>query len=80
MLNPAGVHVIGGWGSVLDSNNQMALQVNNTKRIEFDTSMAGPGQLTCEVQGPNGRIPTFIDNQGGRWILTFTPTVEGVKS
>jgi len=37
------VHVVGGWESILDGNNQMKLKLNEMKTVEFDTRGAGPG-------------------------------------
>ena len=39
------VHVVGGWESILDGNNQMRLRLNEMKTVEFDTRSAGPGQF-----------------------------------
>ena len=38
------IRVLGGWESYLDENRQMSLVVNQTKRLEFDVSGAGPGE------------------------------------
>ena len=38
------IRVLGGWESHLDENRQMSLVVNQTKRLEFDVSGAGPGE------------------------------------
>jgi len=42
------VHVVGGWDSILDGNNQMRLKLNELKTVEFDTRSAGPG-IKCSV-------------------------------
>ena len=40
------VHVVGGWESILDGNNQMKLKLNEMKTVEFDTRGAGPGMFS----------------------------------
>ena len=45
IVDPGKVYVLGGWESILDGQNRMALTVNQMRRIEFDTSLAGEGQL-----------------------------------
>jgi len=42
-VSPRRVHVLGGWDSILDGNNQMRLKLNEMKTVEFDTRAAGPG-------------------------------------
>lgn len=41
------VQPIGGWGSLLDSEGRLILPA----RITFETTDAGPGELTCVVDG-----------------------------
>ncbi|XP_049297957.1 filamin-B isoform X1 [Anopheles funestus] len=67
-LDPAKVTPIGGWGSLLDGSGKLVLP----SKIVFDTSMAGPGELTCyvddaevmvEKQG-NGKSVLFLSDDG----------------
>lgn len=37
------VRIVGGWQSILDSEDHMHLIINEEKKIRFDTSHAGPG-------------------------------------
>lgn len=39
------VRIVGGWQSILDSEDRMHLIINEEKKIRFDTSHAGPGFL-----------------------------------
>jgi len=43
VVSPRRVHIVGGWDSILDGNNQMKLKLNEMKTVEFDTRAAGPG-------------------------------------
>ena len=43
--------VVGGWQSFLLVDNKMELELNKMKRIEFDSSQAGPGKLMNENNG-----------------------------
>ncbi|XP_062543155.1 filamin-C isoform X1 [Armigeres subalbatus] len=61
-LDPAKVTPIGGWGSLLDNNGKLLLPA----KIAFDTSMAGPGELTCYVD--NNEI-TVEKQSNGRCLL-----------
>ena len=38
------VRIVGGWQSILDSEDRMHLIINEEKKIRFDTSHAGPGK------------------------------------
>jgi len=51
VVSPRRVHVVGGWDSILDGNNQMRLKLNEMKTVEFDTRSAGPGML-CVWDSP----------------------------
>lgn len=44
VVSPRKVRVIGGWESVLDSQNKLALVVGEEKKMSFDTLEAGPGK------------------------------------
>lgn len=78
IISPSKVAVIGGWQSHMDSKSRIALVVNEMKRIEFDTSIAGNGNLTGEVRGPTGSIPVENRSIGSnRYLLAFTPQVAG---
>lgn len=41
------VRIVGGWQSILDSEDRMHLTINEEKKIRFDTSQAGPGFALC---------------------------------
>jgi hypothetical protein len=36
---------VGGWQSILDSEDRMHIILNEEKKIRFDTSHAGPGEI-----------------------------------
>ena len=38
------VRIMGGWQSILDSEDRMHLTINEEKKIRFDTAHAGPGE------------------------------------
>lgn len=38
------VRIVGGWQSIVDSEDRMHLVINEEKKIRFDTSHAGPGK------------------------------------
>ncbi|CAH1781771.1 unnamed protein product [Owenia fusiformis] len=72
------VHVTGGWQSLLDANNRIALKVGEEKHISFDTQEAGPGKLTAEVNGPDGGVPCSVtDRPDGRVSVSFIPRIQG---
>ncbi|CAD5125182.1 DgyrCDS13424 [Dimorphilus gyrociliatus] len=78
IISPSKVAVIGGWQSHMDSKSRIALVVNEMKRIEFDTTTAGIGNLSGEVRGPTGSIPVEARSLGSnRHLLAFTPQVAG---
>lgn len=78
VVNTKRARVIGGWDSLLDSQNRMALVTGEEKKLSFDCSEAGPGKLSAEVRGPNGMIHSQVEQTGSsRYKLAFTPTVEG---
>ena len=61
-VDPAKVAPIGGWGNLLDANGKLLLPV----KITFDTSLAGPGELVCFVDGREISVDKQSD---GRNIL-----------
>ncbi|XP_050389012.1 filamin-B isoform X3 [Patella vulgata] len=72
------VRVVGGWQHYMDPQERVQLTVGEEKRIPFDTSDAGPGQLTTEVKGPSGHVHATIDDAAiGRSVVCFTPREEG---
>lgn len=46
VVNTKKVRVIGGWDSLLDSQNRMALITGEEKKLSFDCNEAGPGILS----------------------------------
>ncbi|RUS80145.1 hypothetical protein EGW08_012102, partial [Elysia chlorotica] len=78
IVDPVNVRVSGGWKPYLDEKGLIPLKVNQEKHLPFDVSQAGPGELTSEIQGPNGKIPVTIDarNDGNHSVI-FTPREEG---
>ena len=81
VVDASKIRVVGGWESHLDENRQMALVINQTKRIEFNVREAGSGRLTAEVVGPGGlTVPTYVDQRGDDVVCSFTPTIEGEDS
>ncbi|XP_059151967.1 filamin-C-like [Physella acuta] len=78
IVDPVKVRVSGGWKPYLDDKGVIPLKVNKEKHLPFDVSEAGPGELTAQVQGPNGKIPVAIDaRQDGKHSVVFTPREEG---
>ncbi|XP_012935156.2 filamin-C [Aplysia californica] len=78
IVDPVNVRVSGGWRPYLDEKGVIPLRVNKEKHLPFDVSEAGPGELTSEVQGPNGKIPVAIDARNdGKHSVIFTPREEG---
>ncbi|XP_058054906.1 filamin-A [Anopheles bellator] len=63
-LDPAKVTPIGGWGSLLDGAGKLVLP----SRIVFDTASAGPGELTCYVDGAEVTVEKQT-GAGGRSVL-----------
>ncbi|XP_076453914.1 filamin-A-like [Babylonia areolata] len=56
----------------------LPLKVHQTKQIPFDTSKAGPGQLTATVRGPTHTVPHTVEDRGdGKPVVSFTPQEEG---
>lgn len=39
------VRIVGGWQSILDSEDHMHITINEEKKIRFDTAHAGPGKI-----------------------------------
>jgi len=78
VVDPTKIRVSGGWGSLMDNQERIPLQVGKEKHIPFDASEAGPGELTAIVHGPSDKIPTTTDARGdGKHTLIFTPKEEG---
>ncbi|KAK3780575.1 hypothetical protein RRG08_037514 [Elysia crispata] len=78
IVDPVNVRVSGGWRPYLDEKGLIPLKVNKEKHLPFDVSQAGPGELTSEIQGPNGKIPVTIDARNdGKHSVIFTPREEG---
>ncbi|GFR83464.1 filamin-A [Elysia marginata] len=72
------VKVVGGWQHYMDGNERIHLVVGEEKRIPFDTSEAGPGQLRAEVKSPSSFLPVQVDDEHkGRSTVVFTPREEG---
>ncbi|XP_046393064.1 filamin-A isoform X2 [Ischnura elegans] len=67
VTDPRKVRVIGGWESFVDEESgRLPLAVHHSKRVTFDTSEAGPGQLTAEFKGPSGTsVPVALEAVGG---------------
>ncbi|XP_053675765.1 filamin-A [Anopheles nili] len=61
-LDPAKVVPVGGWGSLLDGSGKLVLP----SKIVFDTTLAGPGELTCYV---NDAEVTVEKQSGGKSVL-----------
>ncbi|CAF3716192.1 unnamed protein product [Rotaria sordida] len=79
VTNPERVRIVGGWQSILDSEDRMHVIINEEKKIRFDTSHAGPGTLKADIRGSNDglRVPIRIDQQGAIYTLSFTVIREG---
>ncbi|KAK2172345.1 hypothetical protein NP493_968g02016 [Ridgeia piscesae] len=68
---------VGGWEQLLSAQGKISLTANQTRRIDFDTSRAGDGQMTAEVRGPGGNVPVSMEGFGGQHSVIFTPQAEG---
>lgn len=78
VVNPEKVKIVGGWQSILNSENKINLKLNEEKSINFDVTDAGPGTLSATVFGPNGsKVPLDLINKGNIYSLVFTPIYEG---
>lgn len=44
VMNPSRVVPIGGWEQLLSAQGKASLTANQTRRIDFDTSLAGEGE------------------------------------
>ncbi|RUS75786.1 hypothetical protein EGW08_016447, partial [Elysia chlorotica] len=72
------VKVVGGWQHYMDGSERIHLVVGEEKRIPFDTSEAGPGQLRAEVKSPSSFLPVQVDDEHkGKSTVVFTPSEEG---
>ena len=50
IVDPRKLRVIGGWENIVDANNNfLQLVTGQVKRIEFDTSLAGPGNNNVTI-------------------------------
>ena len=38
------------------------------------------GVLRCEVRGPNGSVPVNVQGSSGRYIVSYMPTMEGLRA
>lgn len=78
VVNPDKVKIIGGWQSILDYFNILNLKLYEERTINFDTSEAGPGTLSCTILAPNGtKLPLRLSSQGQVYSLSFTAIFEG---
>lgn len=78
IVDPSRVRLAGGLSPHVNEKGIIPLHVNKEKRLPFDASEAGVGELTAEVRGPSGRIPIAIDARNdGRHTVFFTPREEG---
>ncbi|UJR31815.1 hypothetical protein I4U23_019292 [Adineta vaga] len=79
VTNPERVRIVGGWQSILDSEDRMHIIINEEKKIRFDASHAGPGTLKADIRGITDglRVPIRIDQQGTIYTLSFTAIREG---
>ena len=78
VVDPNKVVVVGGWQQILDTKDRVNLVVGEPKRLIFDVSQAGPGNLTTEVTGPTSNLHSSIESTGHDQVtVTFTPEQEG---
>ncbi|GAB6018892.1 hypothetical protein CHUAL_000550 [Chamberlinius hualienensis] len=78
VVNTKKVRIIGGWDSLLDGQNRMALVSGEEMNLSFDVSEAGTGKLTAEVRGPKGLLHSSVKQTGNsRYKLSFIPVDEG---
>lgn len=76
------IHPVGGWHTIFGLHNQIMLIPNEEKRISFDVSSAGPGEMNGSIRTPDERVERigvdivkteeYILNQ-----ISFTPRLEG---
>ncbi|XP_045132539.1 filamin-B-like isoform X2 [Portunus trituberculatus] len=77
IIDPARVRLIGGWSSLLDSQDRLELTPREEKRLAFDVSEAGPGRLRAELTHEGQPLEVGVDQNGPRARLLFTPPGEG---
>lgn len=78
VLNPEKVKIVGGWQSILDHSNCLNLKQYEEKTINFDTTDAGPGTLSCSIIAPgNTKLPHTLTNQDSLYTLNFAALYEG---
>ncbi|CAM4955218.1 unnamed protein product [Rotaria socialis] len=78
VTNPERVLIVGGWQSILDSQNRMHVISNEEKKIHFDTSHAGPGILKADIRGEDRTsIPLRIAQQDSSSTLSFIILKDG---
>jgi len=39
------IRIVGGWQSLVDSQNRMRVSTDEENKFTFDTSQAGPGKI-----------------------------------
>ncbi|XP_074601281.1 filamin-type immunoglobulin domains fbug isoform X2 [Brevipalpus obovatus] len=76
------IHPIGGWESLLTHQDHIQFSLNEEKRISFDVSSAGPGELNGSLRTPDDRIePISVEVvKGDKYLLNqicLTPRKEG---
>ncbi|XP_014668912.1 PREDICTED: filamin-B-like [Priapulus caudatus] len=78
VTDPRRVKVVGGWHSIMDANNRLYLKVGEEKRIQFDITEAGPGEIMADVDGPHDQVPVAVEKPSDtRRRVCFTPPIEG---
>ncbi|KAK7089925.1 filamin-A-like isoform X2 [Littorina saxatilis] len=60
-----------------DDRDHIALLYNVPSTLTFDISQAGPGVLTAEVLGPQGKLPVHVNQTAQRAVITFKAQWEG---
>ncbi|XP_067668452.1 filamin-A-like isoform X2 [Haliotis asinina] len=60
-----------------DEQDRIALEFNKVTTLDFDTSNAGPGRMTCEILGPLGKIPVHVNQKQEEATVSFTAKHEG---
>ncbi|CAE1178783.1 FLNA [Acanthosepion pharaonis] len=60
-----------------DETNRLILESGKEFCLEFDTSVAGKGNLSAQVLGPDGRLQVYVEDNSAVTAISFTPSHEG---
>lgn len=73
IVDPCQVQVIDDF-STWNGPDRFCMPVNDLKTLRFDTSCAGPGQLSCKIEGPDGKVtPDILQHGMDGYAVKFVP-------